>query len=154
MLGSYHTSRLRTPSNSCLLSMADKFYTAFAFIGFVLVLIPLPWHLHAWNAGTCLFMIWTAMGCLIHFVNSIVWADNLELHSALWCDIGAWFNCWSCLFGFSLSGRHSEQAYRWIKCSPPMRISLYQSTTLFNFEGFASLHYQSPSTFYMLSIIR
>ena len=67
--------------------MSDKLYPAFAFIGFILVLIPLPWHLQAWNAGTCLFMIWTAIGCLIHFVNSIVWAGNIELHSAPWCDI-------------------------------------------------------------------
>ncbi|KAF9023235.1 STE3-domain-containing protein [Hymenopellis radicata] len=26
---------------------------------------PLPWHLQAWNIGTCAYMIWTAIGCFI-----------------------------------------------------------------------------------------
>nr|QQL12040.1 mating-type protein STE3.1 [Hypsizygus marmoreus] len=70
--------------------MADPSYPAFSifsFIGFILVLIPLPWHFQAWNSGTCLFMIWTALGCLNLFVNSIVWHDNAIDWAPIWCDI-------------------------------------------------------------------
>ncbi|KAF8884493.1 STE3-like pheromone receptor [Infundibulicybe gibba] len=70
--------------------MADPSYPAFsifAFLGFVLVLVPLPWHLQAWNSGTCLFMIWTAIGCLNLFINSIVWHGNIIDWAPIWCDI-------------------------------------------------------------------
>jgi pheromone a factor receptor len=63
--------------------------TAFSFIGFVLVTVPLPWHLEAWNTGTCLYMIWTAIGCFNFFVNSIVWDGNAYNISPIWCDISA-----------------------------------------------------------------
>ncbi|KAJ7085486.1 pheromone receptor Rcb3 B45 [Mycena belliarum] len=64
-------------------------YPVFAFIGFVIVLIPLPWHLQAWNSGTCLFMIWTALGCLNLFINTIVWHNNMIDWSPVWCDISS-----------------------------------------------------------------
>ncbi|KAJ7661864.1 pheromone A receptor-domain-containing protein [Mycena rosella] len=64
-------------------------YPVFAFIGFVIVLIPLPWHFQAWNSGTCLFMIWTALGCLNLFINSIVWHNNVHDWSPVWCDISS-----------------------------------------------------------------
>ncbi|KAF5378503.1 hypothetical protein D9615_007171 [Tricholomella constricta] len=70
--------------------MADPSYPAFSifsFIGFILVLIPLPWHFQAWNSGTCLFMIWTAIGCLNLFINSIVWHNNAIDWAPVWCDI-------------------------------------------------------------------
>ncbi|KAJ7732231.1 pheromone A receptor-domain-containing protein [Mycena maculata] len=62
-------------------------YPVFAFISFVIVLIPLPWHFQAWNAGTCLFMIWTALACLNNFINSIVWHNNVIDWAPVWCDI-------------------------------------------------------------------
>ncbi|KIM42060.1 hypothetical protein M413DRAFT_445231 [Hebeloma cylindrosporum] len=62
-------------------------YPIFAFLSFLLVLIPLPWHLQAWNSGTCLFMIWTAIGCLNQFINSIVWHGNIVDRAPIWCDI-------------------------------------------------------------------
>ncbi|KAJ7836812.1 GPCR fungal pheromone mating factor, partial [Mycena leptocephala] len=64
-------------------------YPIFAFVGFVIVLIPLPWHLQAWNSGTCLFMIWTALGCLNLFINTIVWHNNVTDWSPVWCDISS-----------------------------------------------------------------
>ncbi|KAF8963268.1 pheromone A receptor-domain-containing protein [Flammula alnicola] len=70
--------------------MSDPSYPAFpvfAFISFVLVLIPLPWHFQAWNSGTCLYMIWTALGCLNLFINSIVWRDDAIDRAPIWCDI-------------------------------------------------------------------
>ncbi|KAI5119269.1 hypothetical protein M0805_007271 [Coniferiporia weirii] len=64
-------------------------YPIFAFIGFIIVLIPLPWHLQAWNAGTCLYMLWTSLACLNLFVNSIVWHDNVLNPAPVWCDISS-----------------------------------------------------------------
>ncbi|KAL5525152.1 STE3_2 [Sanghuangporus sanghuang] len=62
-------------------------YPILFFISFVLVLIPLPWHLQAWNVGTCSFMLWTAVASLSWFVNSIVWKDNAINWAPVWCDI-------------------------------------------------------------------
>nr|UWI70536.1 pheromone receptor B2 [Pleurotus eryngii] len=62
-------------------------YPIFSLLAFILVLIPLPWHLQAWNSGTCLYMIWTAIGCLNYFVNSIVWHGNAIDWTPVWCDI-------------------------------------------------------------------
>jgi pheromone a factor receptor len=70
--------------------MADPTYPlfpVFSFLGFILVLVPMPWHLQAWNSGTCFYMFWTALGCLNQFINSIVWADNAINWSPVWCDI-------------------------------------------------------------------
>ncbi|KAH6907369.1 pheromone receptor Rcb2 B44 [Coprinopsis sp. MPI-PUGE-AT-0042] len=58
-----------------------------AFIGFVVSLVPLPWHLQAWNSGTCFFMMWTSLACLNQFVNSLVWSGNVTNHSPVWCEI-------------------------------------------------------------------
>ncbi|KAH7882764.1 pheromone A receptor-domain-containing protein [Phlebopus sp. FC_14] len=62
-------------------------YPVFAFSGFVLSLIPLPWHLQAWNSGTCYYMIWTALACLNQFINSIVWHRSAINYAPVWCDI-------------------------------------------------------------------
>ncbi|KAL1741337.1 pheromone A receptor-domain-containing protein [Schizophyllum fasciatum] len=62
-------------------------FPIFAFLGFVLALTPMPWHLQAWNSGTCFFMAWTALGCLNQFVNSIVWKDNAINSAPIWCEI-------------------------------------------------------------------
>ncbi|KAG1751804.1 putative fungal pheromone GPCR, STE3-type [Suillus lakei] len=58
-----------------------------SFLGFFLVLIPFPWHLQAWNAGTCVYMLWGAISCLIQFVNSIIWRSNALNVAPVWCDI-------------------------------------------------------------------
>ena len=62
-------------------------YPIMCCICFFLVLIPLPWHLQAWNTGTCMYMIWTAIALLNQFVNSIVWSDNAINWAPVWCDI-------------------------------------------------------------------
>jgi len=64
-------------------------FSAFAFIGFCLSIIPLPWHLEAWNTGTCMYMFWTALGLLNQFINSIVWHGNAINWAPVWCDISA-----------------------------------------------------------------
>lgn len=70
--------------------MSDPAYPAFSILtlfGAVLVLIPLPWHLQALNAGTCLFMIWTSIACLNLGINSIIWHGNAIDIAPVWCDI-------------------------------------------------------------------
>jgi hypothetical protein len=62
-------------------------FPTFAFIGFVVSLIPLPWHIQAWNAGTCAFMIWTGLSCLNEFINALVWKGNVLNVVPVWCDI-------------------------------------------------------------------
>ncbi|KAG6329401.1 hypothetical protein ID866_9688 [Astraeus odoratus] len=67
------------------------FFSTCAFIGFVFVTIPLPWHLEAWNTGTCLYMIWTGLGCLNQFINSVVWNSDVINKAPVWCDISTKF---------------------------------------------------------------
>ncbi|KAL0952910.1 hypothetical protein HGRIS_007125 [Hohenbuehelia grisea] len=67
----------------------NPLFSTFAFAGFLLVSIPLPWHLEAWNTGTCLYMMWTAIGCLNQFINSIVWNGNTVNWAPVWCDISS-----------------------------------------------------------------
>lgn len=80
--------------------MADTVYVVFAIISSVLVLLPLPWHFHSWNGGTCLIMIYAAMGCIICAVDKTVWADNVDYELPVWCDISEsivkdhWLNSW------------------------------------------------------------
>lgn len=70
--------------------MSDSSYPIFpifALVGFILALVPLPWHFQAWNAGTCLYMLWAAVSCLNQFINSIIWHDNALNPAPVWCDI-------------------------------------------------------------------
>ena len=62
-------------------------YPILAIIAAVLVVIPLPWHMQAWNSGTCLFMLWTSVGCLNYAVNAIVWRADVLDRAPIWCDI-------------------------------------------------------------------
>ena len=78
------------PTHTSTPMVVDPTYPLFpilTILGFVLVLIPLPWHLHAWNSGTCFYMMWAALACLNQFVNSVVWADNALNPAPVWCDI-------------------------------------------------------------------
>ena len=62
-------------------------FPVFAFLGIVLTIIPLPWHLEAWNSATCYYMLWTSLSCLNEFVNTVVWAHDAIDHAPLWCEI-------------------------------------------------------------------
>ncbi|KAG9310932.1 STE3-domain-containing protein [Chiua virens] len=63
------------------------FFSATSFIGFVLCMIPLPWHIEAWNTGTCLYMVWAGLACLNLFINSVVWNSDVIDKAPVWCDI-------------------------------------------------------------------
>ncbi|KAI0283496.1 GPCR fungal pheromone mating factor [Russula brevipes] len=65
----------------------NSVYTVFSFVGFVMCAIPFYWHLNAWNAGTCLYMAWTGLGCLVQCINSIVWNKNMIDKAPIYSDI-------------------------------------------------------------------
>ncbi|KAF9016307.1 STE3-domain-containing protein [Hymenopellis radicata] len=65
----------------------NHLFSAFAFIGFVMCMIPLRWHLQAYNVGTCAYMIWVGLGCLNLFINSIIWNGNAIDSAPVFCDI-------------------------------------------------------------------
>ncbi|KAI0276043.1 pheromone A receptor-domain-containing protein [Russula aff. rugulosa BPL654] len=65
----------------------NELFSAFSFMGFAMCVTPFYWHLEAWNTGTCLFMFWTGLGCLIEFINSVVWNKNMILRARLYCEI-------------------------------------------------------------------
>jgi pheromone a factor receptor len=80
---------------------SSPLFSTFAFLGVLLSLIPLPWHLHAWNSGTCYFMLWTSLACFNQFVNSVVWAGNALNTAPWWCEICAFnFPCMRIEFHF------------------------------------------------------
>ena len=70
------------------MTASNTAFTVFSGIGFILSVVPLYWHLESWNVGTCMYMIWTALACLVHFVGSIVWNGNAINWAPAWCDIG------------------------------------------------------------------
>jgi pheromone a factor receptor len=73
------------------MSYPNGIYSAFLFLAFLATTIPLPWHMQAWNTGTCLYMIWTALASLNQFINSIIWTGNAINWSPSWCDVSAKF---------------------------------------------------------------
>ncbi|KAI0656216.1 STE3-domain-containing protein [Cubamyces menziesii] len=65
---------------------------AFSLLGFILVCIPLYWHLEAWNVGCVLYIFWIGTQCLFQFINTIVWRNNAINWAPVWCDITTRFN--------------------------------------------------------------
>ncbi|KAG8215490.1 putative pheromone receptor STE3.4 [Butyriboletus roseoflavus] len=64
-------------------------FSVFAFISFFLVLIPLPWHIQAWNVGTRACIIWASVACLLEFINSVIWRNSALNLAPVWCDISS-----------------------------------------------------------------
>ncbi|KAF5378593.1 hypothetical protein D9615_007162 [Tricholomella constricta] len=71
------------------MTVPNEVFSAFSFIGFLMCCIPFPWHLEAWNTGTCLYMAWTGLACLNQFINSVIWHGNAINWAPVWCDISA-----------------------------------------------------------------
>ncbi|KAL1730156.1 pheromone A receptor-domain-containing protein [Schizophyllum commune] len=71
------------------MSYPNWVFSMFMVFGIIMTLLPLPWHLEAWNTGTCLYMLWVAVACLCQLVNSIVWSGNAIDWAPVWCDISA-----------------------------------------------------------------
>ncbi|KAF8060133.1 putative fungal pheromone GPCR, STE3-type [Lyophyllum atratum] len=58
-----------------------------ALLAALLVLVPLPWHWRARNVPTLSIVAWLFISNVIFGVNSIVWAGNVRIVAAAWCDI-------------------------------------------------------------------
>ncbi|KAI0061268.1 STE3-like pheromone receptor [Artomyces pyxidatus] len=70
-----------------MLDPPNSVFSAFAFVGFVMSVIPVYWHVGAGNVGTSLYMFWSALGCLNMFINSRIWNGNVKNSAPVWCDI-------------------------------------------------------------------
>lgn len=57
-------------------------FATFAFFGFILALLPLPWLVNPANAGILALMFWVSILCFVMFINSLAW------NTPVWCDIG------------------------------------------------------------------
>lgn len=116
-------------------------FPIFAFLGFILSLVPLPWHLQAWNSGTVYFMMWTALACLNQFVNSVVWAGNFRNPAPVWCDICA-VSC--SLEGFTRNRIDNPTSHQDYACSRrwhSRRFPLHQPSSIQDCEGASRLHF-------------
>ena len=113
------------------MTASNTVFTVFSGIGIIISIIPLWWHLESWNVGTCMYMIWTALACLVHFVDSIIWNGNVINWAPVWCDI--------CTFGypFTLFFPHGIRsavriqiavAVAWPACGLCITRSLYNIT--------------------------
>ncbi|KIJ61510.1 hypothetical protein HYDPIDRAFT_31122 [Hydnomerulius pinastri MD-312] len=69
-----------------MLAPPNEVFSVLSFLGAALVAIPLSRHLEASNMGTCLLMVWTELGCLVHFANSLRWDKNVGNWAPAWCD--------------------------------------------------------------------
>jgi pheromone a factor receptor len=62
-------------------------FVFWSFAGFLLVILPAPWHWRARNIATLSLIFWVGLANLTVFVNTVVWADNYRDHTPVWCDI-------------------------------------------------------------------
>lgn len=78
----------RIPQNRqpAAMTASNTAFTVFSRIGFILSAVPLWWHR---NFATLTFIAWTALDCLIYFVDSIVWSGNTVNRAPVRCDICA-----------------------------------------------------------------
>lgn len=113
--------------------MSDPTFPAFptlALLGAVLVLIPFPWHLQAWNSGTCLYMLWTSLGLINLAINSVIWRSSVVDYAPVWCDI---CKCLSIHLADRLEGiwQHHVSLSGWLSQFPlPPFVSIAASTKL------------------------
>ncbi|KDQ50581.1 hypothetical protein JAAARDRAFT_580088 [Jaapia argillacea MUCL 33604] len=68
----------------------DWLFSAFSFSAFILASLPLFWQIKAsGNVGACSLAIWSAVGYLNSFINSIIWRNNTVNWAPVWCDISS-----------------------------------------------------------------
>jgi hypothetical protein len=82
--------------------MRHPSYVVFSFLAAVAVVLPLPWHWRAKNVATISIIFWLLSANLVILVNAIIWADNYDDLSPIWCDIckslcTGWQNHWAML---------------------------------------------------------
>ncbi|KAG6860870.1 hypothetical protein C0995_006550 [Termitomyces sp. Mi166 len=67
----------------------NELWITVSYLGFVMCAIPFPWHLQAWNTGTCLYMVWVGLANLNQAINATVWNGNAINWAPVWCDISS-----------------------------------------------------------------
>lgn len=67
--------------------MRDHGFAPISAIALVLLLLPLPFHIHGGNTGLQLLFFWVGLTTIIYFINSVVWFDNYDIKIPVWCDI-------------------------------------------------------------------
>nr|GAT61295.1 pheromone receptor Rcb2 B44 [Mycena chlorophos] len=77
-------SLLRSPIHDPVMHNALPFA---AFLGAILVLVPLPWHWRARNVPTLSIIAWVFISNIIVGTDAILWADSIEVFAQVWCDI-------------------------------------------------------------------
>ncbi|KAF8153836.1 pheromone A receptor-domain-containing protein [Crassisporium funariophilum] len=58
-----------------------------AIISALSLLLPLPWHWRAGNVATLSIITWLFVSNIIYAADALVWGDNVDIVSPLWCDI-------------------------------------------------------------------
>lgn len=74
-------------------------------------------------------MIWTGIGCLTLFINSVIWDGNTTNWAPVWCDISTSlieFN-WE---AFADLHGNSGEADGWTAGGHTCRVTVYQSTAV------------------------
>lgn len=121
------------------------FFPVVSALGFVLALIPLPWHLEAWNSGTCYYMTWTALACLNSFINSIVWADDAINRAPVWCDICTFLSIQQGVRGHSKFHNSNEDNSRRV-CWHTRCVHVYHAKAIPYFQHSSGSHIAGRST--------
>src|SRR2546430_17602501 len=67
--------------------MPDYLFTASTFLSVILSLIPLGFHIQLGNSSAILMTMWVALTNSILFVNSVLWANDLNDKAPVWCYI-------------------------------------------------------------------
>ncbi|KAH8834397.1 STE3-like pheromone receptor [Flagelloscypha sp. PMI_526] len=69
------------------MTASNQVFSAFSFLAFFGVLVPLPAQLRNKNIAVLCYMFWTGLACFKFFVDSIIWNDNAINWAPVWCDI-------------------------------------------------------------------
>lgn len=115
--------------------MSDPTYplfSVFAFLGFLLCLVPLPWHFYSGNSGTCYYIMWASIACLNQFVNSVIWAGNADNVAPIWCEICTCFKAFCTRPRMHLNKClcHSHSNHAWGICWTASSFSLHKPPTI------------------------
>ncbi|KAI0053506.1 fungal pheromone STE3G-protein-coupled receptor [Auriscalpium vulgare] len=60
---------------------------AFSFLSVVFILLILPGQLKSNNIPAVSIIAWLFVCNLIHGVNAILWANNVDIRASAWCDL-------------------------------------------------------------------
>ncbi len=62
------------------------------FIGVVFAILPLFSQIRKFSLGIWGYSLWIALSNFQMFVNTIIWHNNVNIVTPVWCDIGEYFS--------------------------------------------------------------